>query len=661
MKKESVETVSHEKKVFKPQEDFSSNAHIGSMKEYNRLQKEAQEDFSGFWARQADCVYWFKKWDKIVDYDFSVPSVRFYEGAKLNACYNCVDRHLDNWKKNKAAIIWQGEDHLQRETYTYLQLYREVSRFGNVLKKHGVKKGDRVTIFMPMIPRLVIAMLACVRIGAVHSIVFSAFSSDALKNRILDANSKLLITTDVAYHAGKVIHLKQKADEALEECPEVKTVIIHNLGNAEVAIEKGRDFWWHEETYAKDISDHCAPEEMDAEDPLFILYTSGSTGKPKGILHTTGGYMVYTNMTFKHIFDIKPTDIFWCTADVGWITGHSYMTYGPLSAGATVLMFEGTPTYPVPDRFWRIIARHRVTIFYTAPTAIRTLMKIGDEWPLKNDLSSLRILGSVGEPINPEAWFWYHRIVGKERCPIVDTWWQTETGGVLMTPLPGATPTKPGSATLPFPGIFPEVLRRDGTRADVGESGLLVVNKPWPGMIRGIYGDEKKERMKEVYFSTFPGRYFTGDTAKVDKDGYFWIMGRADDVINVSGHRLGTAEIESALVSREAVAEAAVVGVPHAVKGSTLYCFVTLKYGYDETNGLKKELVTQVREEISAIATPEYIQFADALPKTRSGKIMRRVLKKIATGNIDDIGDTSTLADPRVVKVLADQRIPLKE
>ncbi|NOZ76771.1 MAG: acetate--CoA ligase [Euryarchaeota archaeon] len=658
--KDTIESVSREGEVFEPPEEFRKTALIKSMEEYRALQEQAEEDFEGFWARQAG-IDWFKKWDRVVNCDFTVPYIRFYEGGKLNASYNCIDRHLDGPRRNKAALIWQGENHLQRKVFTYLQLHREVCRLANVLKKYGIKKGDRVTLFMPMEPRLVIAMLACARIGAIHSVVFSAFSPDALKSRIQDAGSRMLITTDVAYHAGKVMHLKERADEVLHQCPTVEKVIVRNLGDAEVPMQEGRDLWWDDETYKDDIKDECPPEPMDAEDPLFTLYTSGSTGKPKGILHTTGGYMVYANMTFRYIFDIKDTDIFWCTADVGWITGHTYMVYGPLSAGATVLMFEGVPTYPRPDRYWRIIDRHKVSIFYTAPTAIRALMKLGDEWPNKYDLSSLRLLGTVGEPINPEAWMWFHKVIGRERCPIVDTWWQTETGGVLITPLPGATPLKPGSATLPFPGVFPDVVREDGTPAGPNEGGYLVFTKPWPGMLRGIWGDENNGRFKEIYFSRFPGKYFAGDAARKDEDGYYWIMGRVDDVINVSGHRLGTAEIESALVSHEAVAEAAVIGVPDPVKGQAIYCFVTLKEGYEGTEELKKQLVGHVRAEISPIATPHYIQFAPALPKTRSGKIMRRILKKIATGRTDEIGDTSTLADPWVLRALSEGRLELKK
>ncbi len=658
---ETIMSLSKEERVFYPSKEFRETAIIKSLEEYRALQREAEEDFEGFWAAQAECIDWFKKWDRVVSYDFTVPYVRFYEGGKLNASYNCIDRHLSGHRRNKAALIWQGESHLQRKVFTYLQLHREVCRFANVLKKHGVKKGDRVTIFMPMVPRLTIAMLACARIGAVHSVVFSAFSPEALKNRIQDAQSKMLITTDIAYHAGKVIHLKEKADEILPDCDSIQSVIVRNIGNAEVNMEEGRDYWWEEETHSSDIKDECPPEPMDAEDPLFILYTSGSTGKPKGIIHTTGGYMVYANMTFRYIFDIKDTDIFWCTADVGWITGHTYMVYGPLSAGATVLMFEGTPTYPNPDRYWSIIERHKVSIFYTAPTAIRTLMKFGEEWPNKHDLSSLRLLGTVGEPINPEAWLWFYKVIGKERCPIVDTWWQTESGGILITPLPGATPLKPGSATLPFPGIFPEVLKEDGTPAEANEGGYLVIKKPWPGMLRGIFGDKGNRRFKEIYFSKFKGKYMTGDAAKVDEDGYFWIMGRIDDVINVSGHRLGTAEIENALVSHDAVVEAGVVGVPHPIKGQAIYCFVVLKKDVEKRDELKKELIQHVRKEISPIATPHYIQFANGLPKTRSGKIMRRILKKIAEGDYENLGDTSTLADPTIIKSLIDGRIPIEK
>jgi len=657
LSEEIIESVSREKRVFKPSKKFTDTAVIKSLDEYWALQKQAENDLESFWARQAESIHWFKKWDRVISCDFTVPYIRFYEGGRLNATYNCIDRHLDGHRRNKAALIWEGENRLQRETYTYLQLHRAVCRFANVLKKYGVKKGDRVTIFMPMIPRLAIAMLACARIGAIHSVVFSAFSPEALKNRIQDAQSKILVTTDSGYHAGKVIHLKEKADEILRECPSIEKVIVRNMGNAEVNMENGRDMWWEEETHVDDITDECPPELMDAEDPLFILYTSGSTGKPKGIVHTTGGYMVYTDMTSRYIFDLEDRDIFWCTADVGWITGHSYMVYGPLSAGATVLMFEGIPTYPKPDRFWSIIERHKVSVFYTAPTAIRALMKLGDEWPNKHDMSSLRLLGTVGEPINPEAWMWYYEVIGKGKCPIVDTWWQTETGGIILSPLPGATPTKPGSATLPFPGISADVVRGDGTPADADEGGELVINKPWPGMLRGIWGDEKNERFKEIYFSKYPGKYLAGDAARKDSDGYFWIMGRIDDVINVSGHRLGTAEIESALVSHEATAEAGVIGIPHEIKGQTIYCFVTLKEGFEKSDDLKKTLVNHVRREISPIATPEFIQFADALPKTRSGKIMRRILKKIATGKTEDIGDTSTLADPSVVKALREGRL----
>ncbi|MEK7825640.1 MAG: acetate--CoA ligase, partial [Nitrospirota bacterium] len=574
-------------------------------------------------------------------------------GGRLNISHNCLDRHLDTWRRNKAAIIWQGEDEGEKRTLTYQQLHSQVCRFANVLIKHGIKKGDVVTIYLPMIPELPVAMLACARIGAIHSVVFSAFSSDALRHRILDCNSKMVITSDIGFHGGRVVDLKNKTDKALlDDLKSTEKVIVYNRGNSKVDMKPGRDYWWHEEMNASDITDRCNPAEMDSEDPLFILYTSGSTGKPKGVLHTTAGYLLHVNLSFRWIFDVKDKDIFWCTADIGWVTGHSYVVYGPLSNGATSLMYEGVLTHPRPDRLWKIVADHKVNIFYTAPTAIRALMRLGDEWPNKHDLSSIRILGTVGEPINPEAWIWYHRVIGKERCPVLDTWWQTETGGIMITPLAGAIPTKPGSASRPFFGVLPEILRHDGSAADVNEGGSLVITRPWPGMIRGVYGDKKNELIKKVYFSKFPGKYFTGDGCRIDQDGFYWLMGRIDDVINVSGHRLATAEIESALVSYEAVAEAAVVGFPHEVKGQGTYCFVTLKQGYEPSAALKKTLIGHVRKEISPIATPDKIQFSDALPKTRSGKIMRRILRKIAEGEVEAIGDTTTLADPSVVDSL---------
>lgn len=639
-------------------------AHIQNMQEYLRLYKESVENPEAFWARQAEQhLTWFRKWDQVLEYDFSnigeveKPYLTFFAGGKLNASYNCLDRHLNSWRKNKAAIIWQGEAENEKRTLTYQQVYEQVCKFAHVLEKLGVKKGTTVTIFLPMIPELPVALLACARIGAIHSVVFSAFSAEALKNRILDCKSQVVICADVGFHGGKTIELKKKVDEALESCPSVTKVIVYNRGNANCAMKTERDVWWHEQMEAPDISDIKEPAEMEAEDPLFILYTSGSTGRPKGVLHTTAGYLLYAVCTHKYVFDVKDEDIYWCTADIGWITGHSYVVYGPLANGATVLMFEGTPLYPEPDRFWKIIEEYKVTIFYTAPTAIRALMRLGETWPNKHNLSSLRILGTVGEPINPEAWMWYYRVVGKERCPIVDTWWQTETGGIMITPLPGATPTKPGSASFPFFGVVPEIVREDGTPTNINEGGKLVITKPWPGMIRGVYGDLKNELVKQVYFSAFPGKYFTGDGCRKDEDGFYWLLGRVDDVLNIAGRRFGTAELESALVGHESVAEAAVVGFPHDLKGQGMYCFITLKQGYEPSAALVEALAQQLRKEIGPIAQPDKIQFAEQLPKTRSGKIMRRILRKIAEGNVDDLGDTSTLADPSVVDALIKNRV----
>lgn len=655
-----IESMMKEERIYYPPKELSEKAYIKSMEEYERLYRESIDNPEGFWGRQAEeSLYWFKKWDKVLEYDFTRigeaegPYLKFFQGGRLNLSYNCLDRHLDSWRRNKAAIVWQGEEEGGKRTLTYQQLHTQVCRFANILKRHGIEKGDLVTIFLPMIPELPIAMLACARIGAIHSVVFSAFSADALRHRILDCNSKMVITSDVGFHGGKVIELKNKTDKALlDGCKSVEKVIVYNRGNSRVDMTPGRDYWWHEEMNAEDITDRCDPVEMDSEDPLFILYTSGTTGNPKGVLHTTAGYLLHVNLSFRWIFDVKDEDIFWCTADIGWVTGHSYIVYGPLSNGATSLMFEGIPTYPKPDRFWKIVEDYKVNIFYTAPTAIRALMRLGEEWPNKHDLSSIRILGTVGEPINPEAWIWYYHVIGKKRCPILDTWWQTETGGIMITPLAGALPTKPGSASRPFFGILPEILRQDGSVADINEGGTLVIKRPWPGMIRGVYGDKKNELIKKVYFSRFPGRYFTGDGCRIDEDGFYWLMGRIDDVINVSGHRLATAEVESALVSYKAVAEAAVVGFPHEIKGQGIYCFVTLKKGYDGLDSLKKTLIEHVRKEIGPIATPDKIQFSDTLPKTRSGKIMRRILRKIAGGEIEAIGDTTTLADPSVVESL---------
>ena len=653
--KKGMVSMMEEKRVFPPPRELSSQAYIKSMEEYKKIYQESADNLEAFWAKHAEQLDWYKKWDKVLKENFAEGKHEWFVGGQINISHNCLDRHLTTWRKNKAAIIWEGEPEGESKTYTYEQLHYEVCRFANVLKKLGVKKGDRVSIYLPMIPELPIAMLACARIGAIHSVVFGGFSADSLRDRILDCGSTVLICCDGYYRSGKVVNSKVNADTALESCPDVAhCIVVRRTGN-EVKMKEGRDSWWHEQMAAEDIKPVCEPEKLDAEDPLFILYTSGSTGKPKGVMHTQAGYLLYTLLSFKWIFDYKDEDTFWCTADIGWVTGHSYIVYGPLAAGATSLMFEGVPTYPKPDRFWAIVEKYKVNIFYTAPTALRALMREGEEWPNRRDLSSLRILGSVGEPINPEAWMWYHTVVGKGKCPIVDTWWQTETGGILITPLPGAVPLKPGSATVPFPGVFPEILREDGTPVGENEGGYLVIKRPWPGLMRGVFGDPT--RFRDTYFVRFPGVYTAGDGARRDEDGYYWLMGRIDDVINVSGHRIGTAEVESALVSHAKVAEAAVVGMPHEIKGQGIYAFVTLKAGVGKEDGLKKELVNHVRKEIGPIATPDKIQFADGLPKTRSGKIMRRILVKIASGDIENLGDTTTLADPGVVDTLVQERV----
>ncbi len=645
---EHITSILSETRVFSPPVEFSAKAHIKNLEEYKKVYDFSIQNPEAFWAQQAEGLDWFSKWNTVLRDDMGF--FKWFEGGYLNVSYNCLDRHAKGWRKNKAAIIWEGEDGTVK-TYTYQQLLSEVSRFANVLKKKGVTPGDRVCIYLPMIPELVISMLACARVGAVHSIVFGGFSSDALKDRILDSDAKILITADGSFRSGKAYPLKQNADIALENCPCIKhAIVVKRCGNT-IGWKEGRDLWWHEQI--EGVLDNCPAESMHAEDSLFILYTSGTTGKPKGILHTQGGYLLYTYLTFKWIFDIRDEDVYFCTADIGWITGHSYIVYGPLANGATVVMYEGGPMYPHPDRFWKIIEKHKVTIFYTAPTAIRALAKEGDEWPTHCDLSSLRLLGSVGEPINPQAWMWYYKIIGKERCPIVDTWWQTETGGIMITPLPGATPLKPGSATLPFPGIEPIIIKDDGTPAGPNEGGNLVIRKPWPGMLRTVWKDP--QRYKKTYFEPF-GLYLSGDGAKRDADGYFWVMGRLDDVIKVSGHRLGTAEIESSLVSHPAVAEAAIVSYPHEVKGNALYGFVTLKKGYAGSDQLKDELRNHVGLHVGPIAKPDKIQFADELPKTRSGKIMRRVLKEIAHGS-QNFGNIMTLANPEVVNKLYNFRV----
>jgi len=651
----SVEAVYMEKRTFSPSKEFVEKARLKTMDEYKKMHKRSLEDPNGFWGEMAEKhIDWFKKWTgPVEEYSFKDNIyLSYFKGGKLNITYNCLDRHLKTWRKNKAALIFQGEPLEEAKVYTYQQLHREVCKFANVLKKSGVKKGDRVAIYLPMIMELPVAMLACARIGAIHSIVFGGFSAEALRDRIQDCKAETLITCNWGYRSGKVLSSKANADAAMDQCPSIKRCVVVNRIDKETKMKEGRDFWWHE--LMKDASPVCEPEWMDAEDPLFILYTSGSTGKPKGVLHTTAGYLLYVMMTMLYVFDIKDEDVYWCTADIGWVTGHSYIVYGPLGVGATSIVFEGVPNYPEPDRFWEVIERYGVNVFYTAPTAIRSIMRNGEDWPNKRDLSSLRLLGTVGEPINPEAWIWYYKVIGKERCPITDTWWQTETGGHLIQGIPGAMPMKPGSAAMPFFGLDPVILRADETEAAVNEGGHLCIRKPWPGFMRTVWGDPG--RFKEQYFIQHPGLYFTGDGARKDEDGFFWLMGRVDDVINVSGHRLGTAEIESALVSHPKVAESAVVGYPHDIKGQGIYAFVTLKQGFKASDDVKKELINHVRKEIGPIASPDKLHFADALPKTRSGKIMRRILRKIAEGAIGELGDTSTLADPDVVGKLVDGR-----
>jgi acetyl-CoA synthetase len=645
-------------RVFEPSEQFRTRAYIKSMDEYKRMYQRSIEDPDGFWSEIAEGFHWKQKWSRVREYDFKDSiAIKWFIGAKTNITYNCLDRHLKQ-RGDQTAIIWEGNSPGEEAKLTYRELHAEVCKFANVLKKYGVKKGDRVSIYMPMVKELAIAMLACARIGAIHSIVFGGFSPDSLADRIVDSTCQFLITTDGVYRGAKAVTLKANADEAMDlaarQGVDVKTCIVYQRvgGQLPIDMKSGRDHWWHEEM--ADASSACDCEWMDSEDPLFILYTSGSTGKPKGVLHTIGGYMVYTAVTHKYVFDYHDGDVFWCTADIGWVTGHSYIVYGPLCNGATTVMFEGIPTYPDAGRFWDVCDKYKVNQFYTAPTAIRALMREGEAHVQKRNLSSLRLLGSVGEPINPEAWMWYYTNVGHEKCPIVDTWWQTETGGILITPLPGAIATKPGSATLPFFGVKPVLLEPEGKRIDGPGQGVLCLEEPWPGIMRTVYGQH--QRFKETYFSTYPGLYFTGDGCRRDEDGYHWITGRVDDVINVSGHRMGTAEVESALVAHEAVAEAAVVGFPHQIKGQGIYAYVTLIAGREYTDELKKELVKHVRKEIGPIATPDVIHWAPGLPKTRSGKIMRRILRKIAENEPDKVGDTSTLADPSVVESLIANR-----
>jgi acetyl-CoA synthetase len=632
--------------------EFAEKARIKSLDRYRALYDRSLSDPDGFWAEQAERITWFKRWDKVSRWDFHAAKIEWFIGGKTNVSFNCLDRHVASPRKTKAALIWEGDSPEESRVLTYQDLHREVQKFANVLKKQGVKKGDRVTIYMPMVPELPIAMLACARIGAVHSVVFGGFSAESLRNRIIDCESSIVITADGGYRAGRLIPLKQTTDTAIAEIPFVRKVIVYRRTGKDIPWNDGRDSWWHD--LMKGAPADCPAEPIDAEDPLFILYTSGSTGKPKGVLHTTAGYLLYAALTHELVFDLRDDDTYWCTADIGWVTGHSYIVYGPLANGATSLMFEGVPQYPDWGRFWDVIDKYKVSILYTAPTAIRAIAREGDEWPKKHDLSSLRLLGTVGEPINPEVWMWYWRTIGHEKCPIVDTWWQTETGGILITPLPGAIPQKPGSASLPFFGIEPTVVDEKGSVLEGACSGNLCLSRPWPGIMRAVYGDP--DRFRTTYFSTYPGRYFTGDGCRRDEDGYYWITGRVDDVINVSGHRIGTAEVESALVSHSSVAEAAVVGFPHDIKGQGIYAYVTLKQGQTGSAALRDELVAHVRKAIGALATPDVLHWAPSLPKTRSGKIMRRILRKVAAGEFDQLGDVSTLADPSVVDQLVQEK-----
>ncbi|EEE43455.1 acetate--CoA ligase [Roseibium alexandrii] len=637
--------------VFPVPAEVAARAHVDNVK-YLEMYQQSVSDPDGFWGEHGKRVDWIKPFTKVknTSYDYHNVSIKWFEDGTLNVSANCIDRHLAT-RGDQPAIIWEGDDPSESKVITYKELHHEVNKFANVLHAQGVKKGDRVTLYLPMIPEAAYAMLACTRIGAVHSIVFGGFSPDSLAQRIESCKSTCIVTADEGLRGGRKVPLKANVDKAVEKAP-VDSVIVVKRTGGDISMQDGRDVWYHDE--ADRVSDHCDPVEMNAEDPLFILYTSGSTGQPKGVVHTTGGYLVYASMTHQYVFDYQDGDIYWCTADVGWVTGHSYIVYGPLANGATTLMFEGVPTYPDAGRFWQVCEKHKVNIFYTAPTAIRALMGAGDDFVNKSDLSSLRLLGSVGEPINPEAWNWYYNVVGKQNCPIVDTWWQTETGGILITPLPGATDLKPGSATRPFFGVQPAVVDAEGKFLEGATEGNLVITDSWPGQMRTVYGDH--DRFVQTYFATYKGLYFTGDGCRRDEDGYYWITGRVDDVINVSGHRMGTAEVESALVAHEKVSEAAVVGYPHDIKGQGIYAYVTLMEGEEPTDELKKELVKHVRAEIGPIASPDLIQFSPGLPKTRSGKIMRRILRKIAEDSFDNLGDTSTLADPAVVDDLIDNR-----
>jgi acetyl-CoA synthetase len=644
-------SVMSEVKVYPVPAGVAEHAWIDE-KTYQEMYQRSVDDPDGFWAEQAEQhLTWFRRWDRVSDWDYTKGLIRWFEGGKLNVSYNCLDRHLES-RGDQVAIIWEGDSPDEDLKLTYRELHEQVCKFANAMKDLGVKKGDRISIYLPMIPEVAVAMLACTRIGAIHSIVFAGFSPDALRDRINDSGCSVVITADEGLRGSRKVPLKGNADKACAEAPTITKMIVVRRTGADVNWQEGRDVWYHDIVDA--ASSDCPAEEMDAEDPLFILYTSGSTGKPKGVLHTTGGYLLYVACTHRYIFDYHDGDIYWCTADVGWVTGHSYIVYGPLANGATTMMFEGVPNYPDSSRFWQAVDKHNVNIFYTAPTAIRALMREGDEPVTKTSRKSLRILGTVGEPINPEAWEWYYHIVGDEHCPIVDTWWQTETGGILITPMPGATALKPGSASRPFFGVVPALLDAEGNEIEGAAEGNLVISRPWPGQMRTVYGDQ--QRFIDTYFAMYSGYYFTGDGARRDEDGYYWITGRVDDVINVSGHRMGTAEVESALVLHDTVAEAAVVGYPHDIKGQGIYAYVTLMSGIEPSEELRKELVAHVRKEIGPIASPDIIQWAPALPKTRSGKIMRRILRKVAANELDSLGDTSTLADPGVVDDLIDNR-----
>ncbi len=638
-------------------EKYKDVAFIKGMDEYKAMYEESLKNPDAFWGQKAkEFLVWQKDWDTVLNYDFHKATIEWFKGGVLNACYNCLDKHVDALK-NKVAYYWEGDNPNESRTVTYLELYDQVNKFAAVLKAKGVKKGDRVIIYMPMIVELSVAMLACARIGAIHSVVFGGFSAESIASRVQDCGAKTVITVDGGFRGGKPLALKKTVDEALKQCPDVSTVIVFNRCGMDIQLDPAKEVWWHEAIADPNLPAYVEPEPMEAEDPLFILYTSGSTGKPKGVVHTQAGYLLYAALTCKLTFDLKPEETFWCTADIGWITGHTYSVYGPLINGFTSILFEGIPTYPSFDRYWEIVAKRRVDKFYTAPTVIRSLAKEGGEYVEKHDVSCLKLLGTVGEPINPEAWRWYYHYVGRDWAPIVDTWWQTETGGHMMTPLPGVGPIKPGSCSFPFFGVEPVILDPDtGVEVEIpNQEGALFIKRPWPGMARTVYGDH--DRFIETYFSRLPGLYFTGDGAKKDEDGYYWIIGRIDDVLNVSGHRLGTAEVESALVLHPMVAEAAVVGFPHEIKGQGIYAFVTLNTGVEKSDALKKELVQLVRTQIGPIASPDAIQWADALPKTRSGKIMRRLLKKIAAGNVEELGDVSTLADPTVMENLVKDRV----